>query len=152
MEAKIFNEKPNEFRIDYPAVGTHELVIFSSLFQAINNVKRMNPNAQKISLKHTYSFKQEYDDYEENYEIQLINIVALFLQDVPQLIQTFSFSFITESSDEKTEYQFLVDEVSKRALFQRKFLDDDYQLVNEDDFTIAHLKFAFGKSGYRVVV
>jgi len=151
--ARIFQDKPNEFRIMYPRLpDSRQHVLISSLLFAIDQVKQTNPTARKISLHHVYSHKYYSDEFGEDSEIQNIIIHAIYDEDIPQLVQTYLMSFKNESNEADVEYQFILDNVSKKAIFQRKFDNQQYERLEDDSYTLSHLKVALPSAGFTLVL
>lgn len=151
MNSQVVMSAPNEYEIKYPA-QMHKVSI-DELISHINKFKVAYQNPKKITVEYVYSNKYDDDGYDQSYEIEVIKIIYLNTN-VPQLVKTFCFSFISDSSAWLHEYQFLIDDETKRALFQGKFDNGRYVRVQEDeDSTLFVLiKRLFEQSGYTFVV
>ena len=96
------------------------------------------------------SYKDTSDEYDQNYEAITLRFNCI-KDTIPQLTDTFSFSYIVETEDQKVEHQFLLDTVSRRVLFQRKFLDDRYDSeVNDYEFEV--IRQLFVETNFVIIV
>ena len=91
------------------------------------------------------------DEFDQDYEIQILNI-NMINPLVPQLVGTFSLSYIIETSQTKKEYQFLLDEFSRKALFQRLFNGNNIQETSESDFNLGNIATLLTQSMYEVKI
>ena len=96
------------------------------------------------------SYKDTSDEYDQNYEAITLRFNCI-KDTIPQLIDTFSFSYIVETEDQKVEHQFLLDTVSRRVLFQRKFLDDRYN-SEVNDYEFEAIRQLFVETNFVIIV
>ena len=142
----IKNSDPKNYEIEFKQRGQKFLYYLNHVIELI---KKNNFSTFKSSV--VLSYKTTFDEYEfERIEFIILRINYV-KTDVPQLVNTFSISYIIETQDRKEEYQFLLDMESKRVLFQAKFVNDEIEKdVKSDEFT--NIRELFSGTDFKVII